>query len=299
MTRGPLQRAKELGEQLLELAYDLGDDSLLIQAHRPHGLCIFYMGELEAARYHLERAIALYRSEAHGSQRFEYISDPLVLARCNLGWLSCFLGYRARALDQTDRAIALAEQLEHKHSLAFALSLAASTRQALGDLEATRLLAERILSLSKTSGYPYWIAWAQMLLGWVRGRSDDPGHAAGEIQAGLRSYRDTGALQMLPYFLVLLAEVEIQHNEPEKALLHLEEAQQMIEITGTRFYEAESYRLKGCLLLGALEEPQTAHQMFLQAIDIASRQGNSLLRHYAQRSLEDLLGPQHRPDLQT
>jgi class 3 adenylate cyclase/tetratricopeptide (TPR) repeat protein len=292
IVRGPLQKARELGEQLLELANELGDDSLLLQAHRPHGLCLFAMGELAPARQHLERAIALYRADVHSVQRFEYISDPLVLARCNLGWAACFLSERENALEQTERAIVFAEQLDHKHSLAFALSLAASTRQALRELEATQALAERTLFLSKTCGYPYWVAWAQMLLGWVRGRSGERRHAAEEVQEGLRSYRGTGARMMLPYFLVLLAEVEMQRSEPEAALLHLEEAKGMIDITGTRFYEAEIYRLMGCLLVNHFDKPREAGQTFLKAIDIAARQGNTLLQNYAQQSLAEFLGAQ-------
>jgi hypothetical protein len=97
---------------------------------------------------------------------------------------------------------------------------------------------------------------------------------------------------MLPYFLVLLAEVEMQRSEPEAALVHLEEAQGMIEITGTRFYEAEIYRLMGCLLVNHLDKPREAGQTFLKAIDIAARQGNTLLQNYAHQSLAEFLGAQ-------
>ena len=97
---------------------------------------------------------------------------------------------------------------------------------------------------------------------------------------------------MLPYFLVLLAEVEMQRGEPEAALGHLEEAQAMIDVTGTRIYEAELYRLMGCLLVEPFRKPHEARHAFLKAIDIAARQGNTLLRNAAQRSLDDLLGSQ-------
>ncbi len=248
------------------------------------------MGEFYSARYHLERAIELYHLDIHSSQRFEYISDPLVLARCNLGWLVCFLGDRERALDQTDHAIAFSEQLDHKHSLAFALSFAASTRQSLGMIEETQVFAERLLALSRACGYPYWDAWAQMLLGWARGHSGDPAQAAEELQHGLYAYEETGTLQMLPYFLVLLAEMGIRCGETEKALLHVEKAKRTIEITGTRFYEAELYRLMGCMHMELQDEPDKARQMFLHAIDIASRQGNVLLQNESQRSLDKFFG---------
>jgi predicted ATPase len=299
MVRGLLQRARDIGEQLLQLAGELADDSLLLQAYRPHGLCLFAMGEFAAAQYYLEQAIALYQPHLHGSQRFEYISDPLVLARCNLGWALSFLGDRSAALEQTNRAIAFAEQLEHMHSLAFALSLAASTRQALGDLDATQSLAERTLLLSQTYGYPYWVAWAHMLLGWVHGQSGVQTPAAQEIEHGLDIYRGTGARMMLPYFLALLAETNMQHGQPQAALRHLEAAQERIDMTGTRFYEAEIYRLMGRLQADYFHAPQEARRAFLQAIDIAARQRNALLQHAAQQSLDELLGTQRSSDLQS
>lgn len=290
MSRGPLHKAKEIGEQLLEHAYELGDDGLLLQAHRPHGLCLLYMGEFKLAQYHLERVIDIYRLDTHSLQRFEYISDPLVLARCNLGWLACFLGDRERALNQTDRAIAFADELDHKHSLAFALGVAASSRQALGMIEETRGFAERLLSLSESCGYSYWIAWAHMFLGWVRVCSGDLAQGAQEFWDGFCSHRETGTRFMLPYFLVLLAEVNLQRHKPKQALVHLEEARQLIDITGTCFYEAELYRLMGHALATLRDEPSKVHQTLLNAIDIAANQGNVLFHMASQRSLDVLLG---------
>jgi predicted ATPase len=133
-----------------------------------------------------------------------------------------------------------------------------------------------------------------MLLGWVRGQSGLLTHAAQEIQAGLHAYQETGARMMLPYFLVLLAETEMQRREPESALAHLEAAKEMIDITGTRFYEAELYRIMGCLLAGYLQKRSEAHHAFLQAIHIAANQGNVLLQHYARQSLNEFLSSKHR-----
>jgi predicted ATPase len=94
---------------------------------------------------------------------------------------------------------------------------------------------------------------------------------------------------MLPYFLVLLAETEMQRREPESALAHLEAAKEMIEITGVRFYEAELYRIMGCLLANDSREWHAARHAFLQAIHIAASQGNVLLQHDAQQSLNEFL----------
>jgi class 3 adenylate cyclase/tetratricopeptide (TPR) repeat protein len=46
IVRGQLSNAHEIGERLLDEAQRANDPELLLQAHRPHGLCLLYMGKL-------------------------------------------------------------------------------------------------------------------------------------------------------------------------------------------------------------------------------------------------------------
>ena len=78
---------------------------------------------------------------------------------------------------------------------------------------------------------------------------------------------------MLPYFLVLLTEMHIQHHEHETALGCLQEAERLIGITGTRFYVTELHRLKGELLLQqSPDNSAEAESCFHHAITIAQNQ---------------------------
>ena len=97
IVRGDLSAARPIGERLLEEAEQAADGDMLLQAHRPHGLCLLYMGELENARHHLARAAAIYDPSLHAPHRFLYNSDPGVLAHCNLAWTFWLLGFPEQA----------------------------------------------------------------------------------------------------------------------------------------------------------------------------------------------------------
>ena len=85
-----------------------------MQAHRPHGLCLLYRGELDSARHHLNKAISLYDPAAHAQHRFIYGSDPAVLAHCNLAWVEWFLGSPDRAMSHSRTAIDLSTIGKHR-----------------------------------------------------------------------------------------------------------------------------------------------------------------------------------------
>jgi predicted ATPase len=58
--RGDLKAAQEVGEQLTELAQSLGDQTLLVEAHRALGVPLLWLGEVALARAKLEEGTALY-----------------------------------------------------------------------------------------------------------------------------------------------------------------------------------------------------------------------------------------------
>jgi class 3 adenylate cyclase/tetratricopeptide (TPR) repeat protein len=289
MVRGQLPQARVLGDELLRLAREIDDPALLVQAHRAHGLCLFALGELDAGRRHLERSIELYRPEVHAVQRFEYASDPLVLARCNLGWAYAFLGRSGDAIEHVTGAVRRAEELEHRHSLAFALSIEACTRQALDDAPGTTAAAERAMALSQVNGYPYWIAWNRMLLAWAELAPDDG--TLGDYERGIEEYERTGARMMLPYFFTLHGELLVRLRRQTQALDALRRAEEEVRGTGTAFYEAEVHRLRAEALAASGEAPELLRSSLLEATTIATREGNALLAARVERTVRERLGP--------
>ena len=107
------------------------------------------------------------------------------------------------------------------------------------------------------------------------------------LRTGLRAYRATGAETRMPYYSAVLAKACAIAGQPEEALSLLEEALQVVERTGERWFAAELYRHKGELLLrqGVSE---AAEELFSKALTIADEQEAKLWELRAAVSLARL-----------
>lgn len=82
LTRGEFEIARELGEQLLSLGQSAQDSALVVEAHSVLGTTLFHLGELTAAREHLEQGIAVYDPRQQRFLAFRYGQDPGVFCLC-------------------------------------------------------------------------------------------------------------------------------------------------------------------------------------------------------------------------
>ncbi|MBI3301053.1 MAG: AAA family ATPase, partial [Deltaproteobacteria bacterium] len=246
--RAELQKARELGEQLLSLAQRVQDPALLLGAHYALADTFVPMGELVLAREHAEQGIALYDPRQHHSLVFLYGDEPGVVCLLWAAWALWYLGYPDQALGRIHQALTLAHELSHPHSLATALGLAASLHQFRQERQAAQERAEATVVLSDEQGFPIWLAWGTILRGWalaVQGQEE----GIVQMRQGLAAWRATGAEVTQPYILALLAETYGKIGQTEEGLNALAEALATVDKTGERFYEAELYRLKGELTL--------------------------------------------------
>jgi tetratricopeptide (TPR) repeat protein len=58
--RAEVLPARQLAEQLLEIAHRLNDTALLLQAHQAMGQTLFWLGEFASAQAQFEQGIAIY-----------------------------------------------------------------------------------------------------------------------------------------------------------------------------------------------------------------------------------------------
>ena len=89
----PLSRARELGEQLLRLAESSDEPTHHVMAHYALGYCALCVGELPAARDHLESSLEHCAPEQHRSALYSWGQDPAVAGRANRAWTLWLMGY--------------------------------------------------------------------------------------------------------------------------------------------------------------------------------------------------------------
>jgi predicted ATPase len=303
--RAELQTAHELGEQLLTLAQQSQDATMLVAAHRALGTTSFYMGAVASAHTHFTQGIALYDPMQHRASAFLYGEDAGVLCRSYSVWTLWLLGYPDQAHTRNDEAVTLAQQSVHPLSLTTAWSCAAGLHQFRREGSVAQKRAEATIVLATEQGFPLWLAFGAMLRGWALAYQGQAQEGIKQLHQGLLAWCATGAETGRPSFLALLAEAHGMRGEPETALAVLVEALMLVDKTGERVYVPELYRLKGALLLQQNTANQAeAETCFQHAIRIAQNQqaksfelraSTSLARFWQQQGkrqeAHDLLAP--------
>jgi predicted ATPase len=273
LVRAAYQTAQPLGEQLLTLAQQVRDSSMLCAAHRALGTTLFRLGVPASAHTHFAQGIALYDPQQHRASAFLYGEDAGVVCHSYAAWTLWYLGYPDQALARSGEAVLLAQQIAQPISLVFALRFAAVLHQFRRDGRATQERSEAAMRLAMEQGFPGWIAQSAILRGWTLAHQGQAQAGIEQIHQGLRAFRATGAEINQSYFLALLAEAHGMMEQPAEGLLTLTEALLLADKIGERVYEAELYRLKGALLLQQHADNQPeAESAFQHAISIARNQ---------------------------
>jgi predicted ATPase len=271
--------ALALGEQVLRLGAATGDDGLLLQGNMEVGWSLFFLGELEQAREHLERVLALYDHERHSSHAFIYGDNPATSARSALASVLWLLGYPDQALRCSEDNLALLRSvINHPYSVAFGLNMAALLRQYRGDAPETHALAEEALLLTEAHGLVFVTAMVSILKGWARTREGELDEGTAQMRRGLAAQLATGAEMARPYWLCRIAEACHRTGAVHEGLALLDEAEAAVELTHECCWEAEIYRLRGQLLLAASEPAgpeaaRSAEACYRRALEVARRQG--------------------------
>jgi predicted ATPase len=287
--RADCRGSRELGAQLLSLAQRIRDPILLLLAHRMLGQIVYFQGEFATARTHLEQGIALYDPDQHGMLAYEYAQDPAVACRSWLALVLWGLGYPNQALQQSEKALALAHTLKHPYSLAYALNWSAWLHHVWGDQPTVDERARAAMLLSTEQGFALWLASTAMLRGLALVQQGQGEAGIAEIRQGIAAWRATGAEIWRPYWLALLAEAYGKVGRAADGLSVLSEARATVQSTGEHCWEAELLRIQGELLLKQMfTDEQEAESCLHQAIDVARRQQAKALELRAAISLARL-----------
>jgi predicted ATPase len=246
-------------------------DAYELEARRPLGQSLFYLGDFAAARLHSARAIALYEPAHHGSHVLRYGSDSRIVSMSYEAWALWFLGYPDQSVMRGEEALALAQSLKHPFTLAQTLADTMYLYPLRGEIERTRKAAEATIACADEHGFPYWSAIGAIHLGWALSLGGESETGLERMEAGLAAYRRTGATLALPWFLGMFAEAQQVVGRSKAAAQAQDDALAMVERTGETFYAAELHRMRGTLLgeQGACQEAE-AHLM--HALSIAHEQ---------------------------
>jgi predicted ATPase/class 3 adenylate cyclase len=249
LLRVELHTARELAEELHRLARRTRDPGALLSAGNALGNTLCLLGEFSAARVHLERAMSIYDPQTHGTLAYLYGDDPGVGCLVPWAWCLWYLGYPDQASKRMQEAVAMAREISHPHSLAFAHFAAAMLHQLRRERQLAQEQAEAAMAISSEQGFPFYSALGTILRGWAQAEQGQANEGIAQMRQGLVAYRTTGTRWLEPYVLAILAEAHGNTGQVHEGLQVLTEALDVIQATRERAWEAELYRIKGELLL--------------------------------------------------
>ncbi len=252
-----------------------------------------FAGKFASSQSHLEEALALYDPISHHSLVHQVGIHPQVVSQAFLMIILFCLGYPDQALAQSDAAIAEARRLAHPPSLALSLSIGARLLSLVGDNAALNERAGELVAVATDQGFPHWQAEGIIFRGWVEVKDGDVADGTSLLRAGSAAYRATGAELWMPQYIALLAAGCEIAGKIEEPLTLLDDALQIAERTGERWFAAELNRHKGQLLLRQ-GHTEAAGELYCKAFSIAEEQGAKLCELRAATSLARLRRDQGR-----
>ena len=300
--RADLSQARELADQLLQLADDHTDSARSLQAHLTVGTTQYYFGDFVASREHAEQGLEIYEPEQHRSEMFTHGQEPGVMCLCRLTWANMHLSYLDQALTNAQEAIALAREAAHPFTLGTSLFALTFVHQYRRERVASQRHIEEASELSAEHGFAYMQGMATFAQGWVvfMEGNDEDGLETMRRSADTTAARGTWIAR--PWLLSFLAEAHGDAGHVTQGLQIFNDGFEHSNKTREHWCNAELHRLKGELTLQHSQDTAEAEACFQKSIEIAQKQGakswelrtaTSLARPWQGKTEEarDLLAP--------
>jgi class 3 adenylate cyclase/predicted ATPase len=288
--RGELDLAQRLAEDLLRVSRQRSDSAGLVLGHFSCGRNAMFAGRLTLSRSHLEEVLALYDPISHRPLVHQAAIHPRISSQAYLAVVLFCLGYPDQALERSRAAIAEARELAYLPSLATSLTLGCELLSLVGDDTALSELADQLVVVTTEQGLSERRNHETVFRGWLKVGN-------GEVMEGTSLLRSASAAlsgeAWAPRYIALLASACEIAEHIEEALRLLDDALQIVERTGERWFAAELDRRKGQLVLRQ-GHSEAAEELYRKALSIAEGQEAKLWELRAAASLARLRRDQGR-----
>jgi len=268
---GLLDHALVVANEALAMALASGVPMLEVTARHAVAYTHYYRGEWSEAIPHAEVALALYSLEQERAltSTFQLSSTVnLVAARGSSLWM---MGHQDQALQELDRMIVIARDVNHPSALSNALGVACYMLTFHHDPPRMLSYADEVKSFAREEGWELWYAVGVMSSGWARLWMGDRVDGLRELFEGVALFRATRSDLMGPT-------VGVIHGEGLREAGRQPEAIEMLAATAEKAQRGhvgvllpDVYRLMGEMQLegGMLCEAELA---FRKALETAEAQ---------------------------
>jgi predicted ATPase/class 3 adenylate cyclase len=271
--RGEFAKAIGYGNEILRLADDKDDASMRVDGYSMLGSNTGFSGQLETGLGYLDQAIAGFEGGGYQPGRFRLGLDPRVSCLTTSGFFLWLLGYPDRAVGRAERAVALATELDHPYSLAYAYYHAGYLHLWRREPDVVADRAASALHAAETADLPIWRALATCLLGAATSARGRPEEGLRQMTDGLNQYE---GLRTPPVFWPMIrfmqAAAHVDAGTPELGFELIDEA---LTLGGTDGVLAPQFHIvRGDLsLLGPAADAAAATASYERAFAVADSVG--------------------------
>ena len=265
-------------------------------AARLNGATDWFAGDFADARVSLECALAIFDPERDSDLAFRFAQDLGVSITAYLALVLWPLGEVDRAREVAEEMVARATKIGHVGTAVYGNFHFAMFEMMRRNPAGAAPHIEALIDLAHTHAMPTWTAYCRFLRPWSRRHLDGPDGGLSEMRAGIAACREQGMGNFIPFIATALAEAEVEAGEIEAALATIDRVIADSERTGQRWFDAESHRIRGDILLK--RDPTNtapAEEAFLTAIAIAQQQKARSFELRAALSLAKLYQSTRRP----
>jgi predicted ATPase/class 3 adenylate cyclase len=269
-TRGEFDEAREHAAQILALGETRDNARLKCLGSSLSGHTYFSFGQFQVALGHCERARCLWNPS---DPAFAASLGGPVMILVTLFKILLYLGCIDQGRLRRDQALAEARH-RPPYTLANALCQVWAGNWALegaGSAQAMLKSTDEVLDLSAEQDFTLAIATANVMRGWCLGTLGQAVEGISRILFGIEKCREAGCKAVVPFFLIVLAEVNGMAAQPEQGLKRIRESLVLSEKTKERWVDAEAHRIGGTLWL-MLDQQSSAEDSFRRALETAQHQ---------------------------
>ncbi|MDI4237547.1 adenylate/guanylate cyclase domain-containing protein [Bradyrhizobium sp. Arg237L] len=292
---GKNDEALGMADEFMSRAQALPDAVPRMVAHRMMGSTLLTIGDFRSSVDHFEESIKLSMNKGRPPLYHLYMVEPQAASLLLLSWDLWFLGYPDQALARVSEALALARDLRHPYTIAFAHYMTSVVHLLRGEADLAFENAEKSFEVSREQRFSLYAILSRISRGRAVGDLGRIEEARGEIARGLDEARQNNVGFMLPMMESWLAEMHAKAGENEYALWIVEQTLTNLDDVTGRSWESELHRQKAQLLL-ALDPSNIsdAESCLKKSIDVACGQSAKSLELRASVDLAELWREQGR-----
>jgi hypothetical protein len=265
-------KATPMAERLLDVAQRHDNRVHLMVGHRVLGMSLVGLGQVAAARPHLEQAASLYDPRRDAELAYVYAVDQRLSALAYLCIALLQLGELPRATSLLGETITDAMALDQANTICFVLSLGACFHLLRRDFESLRGCSTQLERTAEKHSQTARALLARTINRLLAARTGGDIAVLGEITQGIVQLQAMNWGFWIPWLLLLDAEVRHTASSGREALALIERAECFIEPRSYGLCLPELYRLRAHFAASKGEPDEVIEAHYQRSIRIAGSQ---------------------------